>query len=61
MMNGQVRVNMELPDRYSFVPPNRFAEKTVSLKSEVPVRFIYADGDKHTFPLEAAGFSEDGE
>jgi hypothetical protein len=34
-----------------------FAEKTVSLKSEVPVRFIYADGDKHTFPIEAAGFS----
>jgi len=57
LLDGVVGVNMELKDDGSYIPLSPLEKKKLEFDIGLPVRFIYEDGDRNSFPLVSSGFS----
>jgi len=57
ILDGNVRVNMKLNSNNTYLPLAPFATEVQSFNNNIPVRIIYDDGDKYTFPVRSEGFS----
>lgn len=57
VLNGTVKVNMIFDKRGGYVSLGRTDTKEMTFDSTAPIRFIFYNGDKHTFPINSDGFS----